>query len=98
MMEQADTSESHGDAIFVAGGDDMVVTYASSCLSNISDTALMGTFDVVAKREEGVRTEADARVLCDPRFLLLHRDHLWTFRKELLPYTMANTSSWSSEI
>ena len=67
-MEQADASKSHGDAIFIAGGDDMVVTYASSCLSNISDTALVGTFDVVAKREEGVRTEADARVLCDPRF------------------------------
>ena len=54
MMEQSNTSKCHGDAVFVARHDHMVVANASACLGNKLYTTLMGTLDVVAEGEEGV--------------------------------------------
>lgn len=54
MMEQADTCKGHGNAVLVASLDNMVVTNTASSLCYIFHTALVGTFYVVAKREECV--------------------------------------------
>ena len=57
MVEQTHSVEDHGDAVTVAGFDDVVVTDRAARFSDIADAALMGTFDIVAKREEGIGTK-----------------------------------------
>lgn len=54
MMEQADARKCHGNAILVTSGNHMVITHAAAGLRHIFHPALMGTLNVVAKREEGV--------------------------------------------
>ena len=68
-MEQANTSEGHGDAILVARHDNMVVAYAATSLGNILHATLMGTLDIVAKGEEGITTQTYLGVLGNPLFL-----------------------------
>ena len=63
MMEQAYTCKRHGYAILVAGVDNIVVAYAASSLCDILYAALVGTLDVVAKGEEGIRPQADTCLL-----------------------------------
>ena len=54
MMEQSDTDERHGDAILVAGGDDMIIPHTATGLCDILYTTLMGTLDIVAEGEESI--------------------------------------------
>ena len=54
MVEQTDASEGHGDAVFVASHDDMIVADRATSLGDELHTALMGTLDVVTEGEEGV--------------------------------------------
>ena len=54
MMEQTHTREGHGNAVFVAGLDDIVVTDTAAGLCNVFHATLVGTFDVVAEGEEGI--------------------------------------------
>ena len=85
MMEQADTGEGHGDAIAVAGGDDMVVADAAAGLSHILHTRLVGAFDVITEGEEGVRAKAYAGVAGYPGSFLLTCERFGAFGEELLP-------------
>ena len=63
MVEQSDTCEGHGYAIFVAGFYHVVVPDRTACLGDICYTRLMGAFDVVAEREECVTSQAYTSVL-----------------------------------
>lgn len=89
MMEQADAREGHGDVVFVAGFDDMVVAHRSAGLGHESHAAFVGTFDVVAKGEEGVRAERYALVEGYPFLLLFAGEHFGSFGEELLPLAVA---------
>ena len=70
MVEQSHVGEGHGDVIFVAGFDDIVVADGASCLCDVLHTALVGTLNVVAKGEEGIAAERHICVLCNPVTLL----------------------------
>ena len=54
VMEEADVGHCHGDAVFVAGRDDVVVADRAAALRDVGDAALMGTLHVVAEREERI--------------------------------------------
>ena len=54
-MEQTDACKCHGDAVFVAGFNDMIVTYRASCLGDVFHAALVRALDVIAEGEEGIR-------------------------------------------
>ena len=71
MMEQSHTSECHGYTILVTGLDNIVVTNAATSLCNVFHSALVSTLDVVTEWEEGITTQANTCVLCNPCFLLL---------------------------
>mmetsp|Transcript_12883 Transcript_12883/g.40882 ORF Transcript_12883/g.40882 Transcript_12883/m.40882 type:complete len:313 (+) Transcript_12883:267-1205(+) len=58
-MEEADAGHGHGDAVLVAGGDDVVVLHGAAGLGDVLDAEGGGDVDVVAEGEEGVRGEAD---------------------------------------
>lgn len=51
-MEEAYASECHGNAVFIASIDNIVVTHRTACLSNILHTAFVSALDIVAKWEE----------------------------------------------
>ena len=57
MVEQTNTGECHRHSVFVAHIDHVVVTDRSTRLRDILYAALVGTFDIVAEREEGVRAD-----------------------------------------
>ena len=76
MVEQSYAGECHSDAVLVASHDDMVVADAATCLSDVLNTALVGTLNVVAEREEGVAAKADLRVLRYPCLLLFATERL----------------------
>ena len=54
MMEQSDVGEGHGDAVFVAGLDDIIVADGTTGLCYKLNATLMSTLDVVAEGEESV--------------------------------------------
>ena len=55
MVEQTDACKRHGDAVFVAGFNDIVVTHRAACLGDVLYAALVRALDVVAEGEESVR-------------------------------------------
>ena len=55
MMEQSYAGECHGDAVLVAGHDNMVVADAAASLGNELYATLVGTLDVVTEGEERIR-------------------------------------------
>ena len=57
MVEQTNTGECHRHSVFVAHIDHVVVTDRSARLRDILYAALVGTFDIVAEREEGVTAQ-----------------------------------------
>ena len=67
----------------------MVVTDRAASLCNELYTALVGTLDVVAEGEEGVRAQRHLGVLSYPLLLLSHGQHLRLLGEELLPSTVA---------
>ena len=54
MVEQTYASEGHGNAVLVAGHDDMVVAYRAASLGDELHATLVGTLDVVAEGEERI--------------------------------------------
>ena len=56
MVEQTYAGEGHGDAVFVACLDDVVITYGTAGLSNVLHATLVGSLHVVAKGEESIGT------------------------------------------
>ena len=71
MMEQPETGKRHGNAVFIAGFNNIVVTDAAACLSDIFNAAALCAFDIVAEREECVAAERYAFKLRNPGFFLL---------------------------
>ena len=89
MVEQSYACKRHGNAVLVAGHDDMIVADRATSLSDKLHTTLMGSFDIVTEGEEGIRAKRHLRVLGNPGFLLFHRQHLGLGLEELLPGTVA---------
>ena len=56
MMEEANVSKRHGDAVLVASVDNIIVTDATACFCYVFHTALVSTLDVVAEWEECIAT------------------------------------------
>ena len=66
----------------------MVVTDGAARLCDVGNTRLSRTLDVVAEREECIRADSDAGLLCNPRLLLLQRQNLRLDLEGLLPYAL----------
>ena len=89
MVEQTHAGECHGNAVLVASVDNMVITNTTTCLSNILNTALVSTLDVVAEGEESIATKTYVGVLCQPLLHLLLGERFGAFGEELLPLAIA---------
>ena len=58
-MEQPDAAERHGNAVLIAGVNDLLVADRAAGLDNGGHAGAAGTLDVVAEGEEGVGAQAD---------------------------------------
>ena len=70
-MEQPDTAEGHGNAVTVAGINDLLVADGTTGLHNSGHAAAAGALDVVAKGEEGITAQGNAGDLIQPGTLFL---------------------------
>ena len=70
MVEQSHSCECHCHTILIACLDNIVITDRSAGFSNILNTALVSTLDIVTEGEECIRAQSYIIVLCKP-FLLL---------------------------
>ena len=61
VMEQPDAAERHGNAVLVAGVNDLLVPDGAAGLDDGRHAGAAGALDVVAEGEERVRAQADAR-------------------------------------
>ena len=88
MMEEANVSKRHGDAVLIACIDNIIVTDATACFCYVFNTTLVSTFDVVTEWEESIATNAYTLVQCNPSLLLLAGQWLRLLCEELLPNTI----------
>ena len=88
MVEQTDTGECHCHSVFVAHIDHVVVTDRATRLCDILHAALVGTFDIVAEREEGVRAESHILHLVEPCTFFLFCEYRRFFGEYFLPLTV----------
>ncbi len=51
--------KTHDHVIFVAGGDDVVIPDRTAGLGHVADPGTVSPFDVVAKGEEGIRSQGN---------------------------------------
>ena len=54
MMEQAEAAKGHGNAVFVAGIDHLLVADGATGFDNGGYTATMRALDIIAKGEERI--------------------------------------------
>ena len=85
MMEEANVSKRHGDAVLIACIDNIIVTDATACFCYVFNTTLVSTLDVVAEWEESIATNAHTLVLRNPSLLLLAGQWFRLLSEELLP-------------
>ena len=84
-MEQTDAGKCHGDAVFVADFDDIVVPNGAARLGDILDAAAVGALDVVAEGEECVGTQGHTLHGVKPGPLFLPGQGLRLYSEEILP-------------
>ena len=89
MVEQPDPRERHGHAVLVACLDDVVVTDRTAGFCDVLNAALVSALNVVAEREESVRTDGYVCILCDPLLLLFHGQYLRLNFEKCLPYAVS---------
>ena len=70
MVEQPQAAKGHGNTVFVAGVNDLLVTDGTAGLDNGGHAAALRAFNVVAEGEERVTAQANACYFAQP-FLLL---------------------------
>ena len=70
MVEQAQAAKGHGNAIFVAGVNDLLVADGTTSLDNGGHAAAVRALNVVAEGEERVAAEGYTGHLAQPLFLL----------------------------
>ena len=71
VMEQPQAAEGHGDAVLVAGVDDLLVADGAAGLHDGGHAGAAGALDVVTEGEESVRTKAHTGHLAEVSLLFL---------------------------
>ena len=89
MMEEANVSKRHGDAVLVAHADDVIVADGAAGLSDIAHAAAVRALDVVAEGEERVAAQRHAGEAPEPLGLLLFSQWLGTHGEEAAPHVVA---------
>ena len=87
-MEQPQAAEGHGDAVLVAGIDDLLVADGAAGLHDGSHAGATGALDVVTEGEESVRTKANTGHLAEVGLLFLGGQRLGLAGEGLIGTTL----------
>ena len=60
MVEETHAGKGHGHTVFIAAFDHGIVTDRATGLGNVLNAALLSALDIIAEREEGIRTKGNA--------------------------------------
>ena len=85
MVEQPDARKGHGNAVLVAGLNDMVVPDGAAGLGDKLHARLVGPLDVVPKGEEGVASQSHTGHAGEPLPALFPGEDFRLLGEELLP-------------
>ena len=85
VMEQSDSGKCHCHTIFIAGCNYILISYRSAWLSNIFHAALMSSFNIIAEREECIRSQGYISQLIQPCTFCLSCKHFRLLCKNSLP-------------
>ena len=85
MVEQPHSGEGHDHVVFVAFGNDQIVTDGTARLGDILHAAGFGPLDVVGKGEESVGTQSHAIDGAQERALVLFGQPLGLLGEVVLP-------------
>src|SRR5699024_3958420 len=75
MMEQTNAGKGHNHSIFVTGINYQIISHRSTRLCDIFYTTLMCSLNVVAEREESIRSQRHTGHLIQPCSLLFSCEH-----------------------
>ena len=89
-MEQPQAAEGHGDAVLVAGVDDLLVADGAAGLHDGGHAGAAGALDVVTEGEESVRTKANTGHLAEVGLLFLGGQRLRLAGEGLCPYVITD--------
>ena len=95
-MEQSDSCKCHCHTIFIAGCNYILISYRSAWLSNIFHAALMSSFNIVAEREECIRSQGYISQLIQPCTFCLSCKHFRLLCKNSLPCEMCIRDSYNT--
>ena len=85
MMEKSYAGHGHGDAVFVACFNDVVVANGASGLGDVRYATLVCALNVVTKGEEGVAAQGHLLVLGYPCLFFISGERRRFGGEELLP-------------
>ena len=85
MVEKTNVGESHGHIVLISGLDDNIILNGTTGLSNVLDTILGSTINVITEGEEGIRGKRDTSEGGEELVLLLLGKRLRLNLKVLQP-------------
>ena len=88
MMEEPHPCKTEYHVILITYFYYIVISYRTTRLSYILHSALVGSFDIISKREEGIRSKCYIFIFLKPFFLFLSCKYRRFNFKKLLPYTV----------
>ena len=88
MMEQPYTGKCHGHAVLIAGCDHLVIPDGTAWLSHIFNTTSVGSFDIVSKWKEGIRTKSHVFQPIQPCSFLFPRKNFRASFENIFPLSI----------
>ena len=85
MVEQAHMREAHDHIVQVASVNHVIIANRTAGLGDVGHAGAVRTLDVVAKREERIAAQRNARLLIQPRALFFLCQRFGALGEEALP-------------
>lgn len=85
VMEQSDAGKRHNHSVLIAGLNNMIVANGTAGLCHVFHPASVGSFDIVAKREEGVGAQGNAAKLIEPCSFFIMSEYFGLYLENILP-------------
>ena len=85
MVEQPHPGKGHHHAVFIGGGNDVIIPDGAARLGNIAYARLPCPFHIIAKREERIAADRYAGLCGNPRLLFLCTQNIRARLEHALP-------------
>ena len=86
VMDKANMCHRHEHVVFISGFNDVVIANGTAALGDVRNAALVGAFDIVAKREESVGAKCDFCCCLEPSRFFFRQEYRRFFCENALPF------------